>query len=90
MQVPIIGPDEATGVAGHNFGLGWIGHTLFSADAVSPWQLTTADSCLTPANGNQRCGPSGGNSPIQILASLVQQAQGGVVRRFVQTCILPR
>jgi uncharacterized repeat protein (TIGR01451 family) len=78
VQVPIIGPDEATNTQGHNFGMAWIGHTLFAGDNISPWELTNADQCLTAANGNVRCGPSGVNAPIQILASFVTGVQGGV------------
>ncbi len=78
VQVPIIGPDEATNTQGHNFGMAWIGHTLFAGDNVSPWELTNADQCLTAANGNVRCGPTGVNSPLQILASFITGVQGGV------------
>lgn len=79
LQVPIIGPDEANKVAGNIFGLAWVGHTLFSGDAISPWQEPNADSCLTAANNNTRCGPTGANAPLQILASFVQSAPGGII-----------
>lgn len=75
VSVPIIGPDEASGVAGNNFGMAWIGHTLFSGDNISPWELVNADQCIA---GSTRCGPSGANAPIQILAATVGRPQGGV------------
>ncbi len=60
IDVPIFASDArlgAGGAAGHTFGLAWIGHTLFGADNISPWFKENADQCLTPANGEQRCGP---------------------------------
>jgi len=83
VQVPIVGPDEGNGTLrpntqGTNFGMAWIGHTLFSGNATSPWELTTADQCLTAANGNRVCGPAGANAPLQILAATVGAPQSGV------------
>ena len=83
VQVPIVSPDEGNGTLrpntqGTNFGMAWIGHTLFSGDATSPWDLTNADQCLTAANGNRVCGPAGANAPIQILAATVGAPQAGV------------
>ena len=60
IEVPIFAADARLGnggAAGHTFGLAWIGHTLFGADNISPWFKDNADQCLTPTNGNQRCGP---------------------------------
>lgn len=69
--------------AGHTFGLAWIGHTLFGADNISPWFLENADQCLTPANGNLRCGP-GSNQGIgtEILGAFAPGPQAGIVSDF--------
>jgi len=75
IQVPLFSADERLGV-GHTFGLGWIGHTLFGADNIAPWVHFNADQCLTPINGNQRCGPT---TSTEILAAFVAGPSGGVI-----------
>ena len=83
VQVPIVDPEEANltlrpNTQGSTFGMAWIGHTLFSGNTISPWELTNADQCLTAANGNRVCGPAGANAPLQILAATVGAPQSGV------------
>ena len=79
IQIPILSPDEQFG-SGHNFGLGWIGHTLLGADNLAPWLLLNADTCLTPANGNTTCAnPLVGGAPLptEFLGTQVGAPQGG-------------
>lgn len=79
IQIPILSADERFG-AGHTFGMGWIGHTLFGADNIAPWLLLNADTCLTAANGNNTCGnPVVGGAPLptEFLATQVAGPQGG-------------
>lgn len=79
IQIPILSADERLG-SGHTFGLGWIGHTLFGADNIAPWLLQSADTCLTPANGNTTCGnPLVGGAPLptEFLATQIGAPQGG-------------
>lgn len=38
-----------------NFGLGWIGHTLFGGDGLSAFVIPNADQCFTPANNFKSC-----------------------------------
>lgn len=80
IQIPILAHDELFG-AGHTFGLGWVGDTLFGADNIAPWVEFHATQCLTPANGNTACAnPLVGGSPIpnEILASAAGAPQGGL------------
>lgn len=84
IQVPIFAADArlgAGGAAGHTFGLAWIGHTLFGADNISPWFKDNADQCLTPANGNQVCGPVQGIG-TEILGAFAPGPQAGIVSDF--------
>jgi uncharacterized repeat protein (TIGR01451 family) len=84
IQVPIFAADArlgAGGAAGHTFGLAWIGHTLFGADNISPWFKDNADQCLTPANGNQVCGPVVGIG-TEILGTFAPGPQAGLVSDF--------
>lgn len=84
IQVPIFAADArlgAGGAAGHTFGLAWIGHTLFGADNISPWFKDNADQCLTPANGNQVCGPVIGIG-TEILGTFAPGPQAGLVSDF--------
>lgn len=79
IQIPILSADERFG-AGHTFGLGWIGHTLFGADNLAPWLLLNADTCLTPANGNTTCAnPLVGGAPLptEFLTTQLGAPQGG-------------
>jgi uncharacterized repeat protein (TIGR01451 family) len=78
IQVPLFSADERVG-AGHTFGLGWIGHTLFGADNIAPWIKENADLCYTAQNGFNRCGPTGGASAQEILAAFVPGPQGGLI-----------
>ena len=86
IQVPIFAADArlgAGGAAGHTFGLAWIGHTLFGADNISPWFKDNADQCLTPANGNQRCGPLPSEGiGTEILGAFAPGPQAGIVSDF--------
>lgn len=80
IQIPILAHDELFG-AGHTFGLGFVGDTLFGADNIAPWVEFHATQCLTPANGNTACAsPLVGGSPIpnEILASAAGAPQGGL------------
>jgi uncharacterized repeat protein (TIGR01451 family) len=84
IDVPIFAADArlgAGGAAGHTFGLAWIGHTLFGADNISPWIKENADQCLTPANGNVRCGPVSGIG-TEILGTFAPGPQAGLVSDF--------
>jgi uncharacterized repeat protein (TIGR01451 family) len=84
IQVPTFAADArlgAGGAAGHTFGLAWIGHTLFGADNISPWFKDNADQCLTPANGNQVCGPVQGIG-TEILGTFAAGPQAGIVSDF--------
>ena len=45
----------ATADGRRDFGLAWVGHDLFGGDGQSPWVITNADQCLTPANGRLTC-----------------------------------
>ena len=84
IEVPIFAADArlgAGGAAGHTFGLAWIGHTLFGADNISPWFKDNADQCLTPANGNLRCGPVQGIG-TEILGAFAPGPQAGIVSDF--------
>ncbi|HZU32880.1 MAG TPA: fibronectin type III domain-containing protein, partial [Candidatus Angelobacter sp.] len=84
IDVPIFASDArlgAGGAAGHTFGLAWIGHTLFGADNISPWFKDNADQCLTPANGNVRCGPVAG-AGTEILGAFAPGPQAGIVSDF--------
>jgi uncharacterized repeat protein (TIGR01451 family) len=84
IDVPIFASDARLGnggAAGHTFGLGWIGHTLFGADNISPWFKDNADQCLTPANGNVRCGPVQGIG-TEILGAFAPGPQAGLVTDF--------
>jgi uncharacterized repeat protein (TIGR01451 family) len=84
IDVPIFASDArlgAGGAAGHTFGLAWIGHTLFGADNISPWFKDNADQCLTPANGNVRCGPVQG-AGTEILGAFAPGPQAGIVSDF--------
>jgi uncharacterized repeat protein (TIGR01451 family) len=78
IQVPLFSADERVG-AGHTFGMGWIGHTLFGADNIAPWIKENADQCYTAQNGFLRCGPTGGASATEILAAFVPGPQGGLI-----------
>ncbi len=86
IEVPIFAADARLGnggAAGHTFGLAWIGHTLFGADNISPWFKDNADQCLTPANGNQRCGPlSSEGIGTEILGAFAPGPQAGIVSDF--------
>lgn len=84
IDVPIFASDArlgAGGGAGHTFGLAWIGHTLFGADNISPWFKDNADQCLTPANGNVRCGPVAG-AGTEILGTFAPGPQAGIISDF--------
>jgi uncharacterized repeat protein (TIGR01451 family) len=84
IDVPIFASDArlgAGGAAGHTFGLAWVGHTLFGADNISPWFKDNADQCLTPANGNVRCGPVAG-AGTEILGAFAPGPQAGIVSDF--------
>jgi uncharacterized repeat protein (TIGR01451 family) len=84
IDVPLFASDArlgAGGAAGHTFGLAWIGHTLFGADNISPWFKDNADQCLTPANGNVRCGPVQG-AGTEILGAFAPGPQAGIVSDF--------
>jgi uncharacterized repeat protein (TIGR01451 family) len=84
IDVPIFASDArlgAGGAAGHTFGLAWVGHTLFGADNISPWFKDNADQCLTPANGNVRCGPVAG-AGTEILGTFAPGPQAGIVSDF--------
>jgi uncharacterized repeat protein (TIGR01451 family) len=86
IQVPIFAADARLGnggAAGHTFGLAWIGHTLFGADNISPWFKENADQCLTPANGNQVCGPLPSQGiGTEILGAFAPGPQAGIVSDF--------
>ena len=86
IDVPIFAADArlgAGGAAGHTFGLAWIGHTLFGADNISPWFKDNADQCLTPANGNKRCGPTTAEGiGTEILGAFAPGPQAGLVSDF--------
>jgi uncharacterized repeat protein (TIGR01451 family) len=86
IDVPIFASDARLGnggATGHTFGLGWIGHTLFGADNISPWFKDNADQCLTPANGNQRCGPLPSQGiGTEILGAFAPGPQAGLVTDF--------
>ncbi|HEU4416710.1 MAG TPA: fibronectin type III domain-containing protein [Candidatus Angelobacter sp.] len=86
IDVPIFAADArlgAGGAAGHTFGMAWIGHTLFGADNISPWFKDNADQCLTPANGNLRCGPTSAQGiGTEILGAFVPGPQAGIVSDF--------
>jgi uncharacterized repeat protein (TIGR01451 family) len=86
IQVPIFAADARLGnggAAGHTFGLAWIGHTLFGADNISPWFKENADQCLTPANGNQACGPLPSQGiGTEILGAFAPGPQAGIVSDF--------
>ena len=86
IDVPIFAADARLGnggAAGHTFGLGWIGHTLFGADNISPWFKDNADQCLTPANGNKRCGPTSAEGiGTEILGAFAPGPQAGLVSDF--------
>lgn len=86
IDVPIFAADARLGnggAAGHTFGLAWIGHTLFGADNISPWYKENADQCLTPANGNLRCGPlTTQGIGTEILGAFVPGPQAGIVSDF--------
>ncbi|HEY1936997.1 MAG TPA: fibronectin type III domain-containing protein [Candidatus Angelobacter sp.] len=86
IQVPIFAADARLGnggAAGHTFGLAWIGHTLFGADNISPWFKENADECLTPANGNQVCGPLPSQGiGTEILGAFAPGPQAGIVSDF--------
>src|SRR5581483_3381796 len=84
IQVPIFAADARLGgggAAGHTFGLAWIGHSLFGADNIAPWIKENADQCLTPANGNQVCGPVQGIG-TEILDTFAPGPQAGIVSDF--------
>jgi uncharacterized repeat protein (TIGR01451 family) len=84
IDVPIFASDARLGgggAAGHTFGLAWVGHTLFGADNISPWFKDNADQCLTPANGNVRCGPVAG-AGTEILGAFAPGPQAGIVSDF--------
>lgn len=81
IQIPILSPDQAIGT-GHNFGLGWIGHTLVGGDNAAPWIKFNADQCFTSANGNTVCGnPLTGGAPLptEILATQAGAPQGATI-----------
>lgn len=86
IDVPIFAADARLGnggAAGHTFGLAWIGHTLFGADNISPWFKENADQCLTPANGEQRCGPLPSQGiGTEILGAFAPGPQAGIVSDF--------
>ncbi|HKV91775.1 MAG TPA: fibronectin type III domain-containing protein [Candidatus Angelobacter sp.] len=86
IDVPIFAADARLGnggAAGHTFGLAWIGHTLFGADNISPWIKENADQCLTPANGEKRCGPTSAEGiGTEILGAFVPGPQAGIVSDF--------
>ncbi len=86
IDVPIFASDARLGnggATGHTFGLAWIGHTLFGADNISPWFKENADQCLTPANGNQRCGPlTSQGIGTEILGAFAPGPQAGIVSDF--------
>jgi uncharacterized repeat protein (TIGR01451 family) len=86
IDVPIFAADARLGnggAAGHTFGLAWIGHTLFGADNISPWFKENADQCLTPANGNKRCGPTSAEGiGTEILGAFAPGPQAGIVSDF--------
>jgi uncharacterized repeat protein (TIGR01451 family) len=86
IDVPTFAADArlgAGGAAGHTFGLAWIGHTLFGADNISPWFKENADQCLTPANGNKRCGPTSAEGiGTEILGAFAPGPQAGLVSDF--------
>ncbi|HEY2360332.1 MAG TPA: fibronectin type III domain-containing protein [Candidatus Angelobacter sp.] len=86
IDAPIFAADARLGnggAAGHTFGLGWIGHTLFGADNISPWFKENADQCLTPANGNKRCGPTSAEGiGTEILGAFAPGPQAGLVSDF--------
>lgn len=79
LQVPLFSADEIQNQAGNTYGLGWVGHFLFGADNIAPWVLANADQCLTPINGNKRCGPAGtgGTAPTHILSTIAPMVLGG-------------
>lgn len=86
IDVPIFAADARLGnggAAGHTFGLAWIGHTLFGADNISPWFKENADQCLTPANGNNRCGPLPSQGiGTEILGAFAPGPQAGITSDF--------
>ena len=86
IQVVGFAPDARFGnggAAGHTFGLAWIGHTIFGADNIAPWFKDNFDQCMTPANGNQLCGPtSTQGAGTEILGAFVPGPQGGIVSDF--------
>lgn len=87
IQVVGFAPDARFGdgsAAGHTFGLAFIGHTMFGADNIAPWFKDNWDQCMTPANGNQLCGPGnqGAGSGIEILGAFVPGPQAGMVSDF--------
>ncbi|HEY1525985.1 MAG TPA: fibronectin type III domain-containing protein [Candidatus Angelobacter sp.] len=84
IDVPIFAADARLGnggAAGHTFGLAWVGHTLFGADNIAPWFKENADQCLTPANGNVRCGPVQGIG-TEILGAFAPGPQSGLISDF--------
>jgi uncharacterized repeat protein (TIGR01451 family) len=86
IQVVGFAPDARFGnggAAGHTFGLAWIGHTIFGADNIAPWFKDNWDQCMTPANGNQLCGPtSADGAGTEILGAFVPGPQAGIVSDF--------
>lgn len=84
IDVPTFAADARLGnggAAGHTFGLAWVGHTLFGADNIAPWFKENADQCLTPANGNVRCGPVQGIG-TEILGAFAPGPQSGLISDF--------
>lgn len=86
IQVVGFAPDARFGnggAAGHTFGLAWIGHTIFGADNIAPWTKDNWDQCMTPANGNQLCGPTDAQGAgTEILGAFVPGPQAGIVSDF--------
>ncbi|HVG90719.1 MAG TPA: fibronectin type III domain-containing protein, partial [Alphaproteobacteria bacterium] len=86
IQVVGFAPDARFGnggAAGHTFGLAWIGHTIFGADNIAPWTKDNWDQCMTPANGNQLCGPTDAQGAgTEILGAFVPGPQAGIISDF--------
>jgi uncharacterized repeat protein (TIGR01451 family) len=45
----------STADARRGLAIAWIGHDLWGSDVRGPFQITNADQCFTPANGNTPC-----------------------------------
>jgi uncharacterized repeat protein (TIGR01451 family) len=55
--------------------MAWVGHTLFGNTSRLPFEVTNADQCLTPLNGNLPCGAGPFSFPILVSQTTVVSDQ---------------